>query len=157
MAPLATTKPASPKAKSGPRKKKLGVSKYNGVDLPDDATQRRRLRNKLSAQVHRKRKQDALKTAQQECDACDVVIGELKDKLNDTRAKISSLQAVMDAIEARHGAEAVRRIFEKCAEDTQGSTNAFGTEMPIARTVSSDSGSSVSSAPSAAYSDDESL
>ena len=59
------------------------VAKYNGVPLPEDATQRRRLRNKLSAEVHRKRKRDALNSAKREVEGCDVVINKLKVQLND--------------------------------------------------------------------------
>eukprot|EP00571_Detonula_confervacea_P000745 CAMPEP_0172323172 /NCGR_PEP_ID=MMETSP1058-20130122/48050_1 /TAXON_ID=83371 /ORGANISM="Detonula confervacea, Strain CCMP 353" /LENGTH=75 /DNA_ID=CAMNT_0013039109 /DNA_START=133 /DNA_END=357 /DNA_ORIENTATION=- len=61
-------------------------AKYNGVTLPADATQRRRMRNKLSAQVHRKRKEDALNTATEEVEGCNVVISKLKAQLNDMRA-----------------------------------------------------------------------
>lgn len=59
------------------------VAKYNGVALPSDATQRRRMRNKLSAQVHRKRKADALNSAKQEVEQCDVEINKLKMQLDD--------------------------------------------------------------------------
>lgn len=59
------------------------VAKYNGVTLPTDTTQRRRMRNKLSAQVHRKRKLDALNTAKQEAEECEVVINKLKGQLKD--------------------------------------------------------------------------
>jgi len=57
-------------------------SKYNGVKLPEDATQRRRMRNKLSAQVHRKRKADALNTAKEEVECCDNEINKLKEQLD---------------------------------------------------------------------------
>ena len=67
----------------GKSRSKPGAKKYNGVALPEDATQRRRMRNKLSAQVHRKRKQDALNTAKLEVEGCDDVIKKLKMQLND--------------------------------------------------------------------------
>jgi len=76
-----TTTTQKPTGK-GKLRSKSGA-KYNGVALPEDATQRRRMRNKLSAQVHRKRKQDALKTAKEEVDGFDVVICNLKMQLDD--------------------------------------------------------------------------
>ena len=54
---------------------------YAGHKLPSDLTDRRRVRNKLSAQVHRKRKQDALNTAKTELDACNNTINTLKQQL----------------------------------------------------------------------------
>mmetsp|Transcript_24350 Transcript_24350/g.52190 ORF Transcript_24350/g.52190 Transcript_24350/m.52190 type:complete len:124 (-) Transcript_24350:452-823(-) len=72
---------------------KGNVAKYNGVSLPADATQRRRMRNKLSAQVHRKRKQDALNTAKEEVKECDVVISKLREQLDDVSASFTHLAA----------------------------------------------------------------
>merc|ERR1719203_1764533 len=83
------------------------IAKYNGVALPTDATQRRRMRNKLSAQVHRKRKQDALNTAKEEAEGCDVVVRKLKVQLNDTKSKITSMQSIMDAIGLEFGESVV--------------------------------------------------
>lgn len=79
-------KPTSARGKS---MNKSGA-KYNGVTLPKDATQRRRMRNMLSAQVHRKRKQDALNTAKQECDVCDVEMRKLQTKLIEVSFSIES-------------------------------------------------------------------
>jgi len=106
-----TTTTQKPTGK-GKLRSKSGA-KYNGVALPEDATQRRRMRNKLSAQVHRKRKQDALNTAKEEVDGCDVVICNLKMQLDDTRTKVKSLQSIMDSIQLELGAETVQHIFQQ--------------------------------------------
>ncbi|KAL9183855.1 hypothetical protein ACHAXT_004711 [Thalassiosira profunda] len=125
------------------------VAHYNGVALPTDSHERRRVRNKLSAQVHRKRKQDALKTARDEVASCDAQIRELKGQLNDTRARVASLQSVMDALAHEFGPEALRDIYEQC-----------GVQAPyyghISGTVTSDSEHGLSSsATSTSSSDDE--
>ena len=68
----------------GSKTSRLGdCNQYNGVTLPTDACERRRVRNKLSAMVHRKKKQDALNTAKEEVAACDIEINRLKLQLND--------------------------------------------------------------------------
>jgi len=87
MNPAVDNKKIKPAAK-GRSHKKPEVAKYHGVALPADATQRRRLRNKLSAQVHRKRKQDALDTAKQEVEGCDVVVDKLKVQLDDVSSPV---------------------------------------------------------------------
>jgi hypothetical protein len=69
----------SGKATKGP--KKVVKSTYNGVALPTDMAERRRLRNKLSAKVHRERKKDALEGARQEVFVCDKELTQLKSKL----------------------------------------------------------------------------
>ena len=66
-------------------------TKYNGITLPEDATQRRRMRNKLSAQVHRKRKADALNTAKEEVECCDTEINKLKEQLDNVSSQIDSM------------------------------------------------------------------
>lgn len=129
-------------------------SKYNGVTLPKDATQRRRLRNKLSAQVHRKRKQDAINTGQGEIEACDTEIDRLRTKLSETRSTASSLQAIMDAIQLEFGSEAVSHIFEKCNQPQVGMTTPAPRPRSVsttAKSVTSESDAHVSSS-----SDDES-
>ena len=65
-------------ASSGKKETKL---EYDGVLLPDDVDARRKLRNKLSAKVHRKRKQDALDSAKREVEECDDTIKDLKSQL----------------------------------------------------------------------------
>ena len=75
-----TTKNMAPPKKSSSRRSKKS---YNGVTLPTDSTERRRLRNKLSAEVYRKRKQDALKTAKEDVDQCDEEMDALNVQLND--------------------------------------------------------------------------
>ncbi|EJK63913.1 hypothetical protein THAOC_15403 [Thalassiosira oceanica] len=55
---------------------------YAGHKLPSDLTDRRRVRNMLSAKVHRKRKQDALNTAKTELDECNTTISKLKQQLS---------------------------------------------------------------------------
>ena len=74
-------------AKAKPRNKATATH-YNGVALPSgtDATsryQRRRIRNKLSAEVHRQRKRDTLERVKQEVEDCDLAINELWLKLYD--------------------------------------------------------------------------
>ena len=54
-----------------------------GIPLPEDSKQRRRVRNKLSAQAFRKRKQDILATAKQEVANYDAEINKLMTQLND--------------------------------------------------------------------------
>merc|ERR1719203_1410587 len=126
------------------------VAKYNGVALPTDATQRRRMRNKLSAQVHRKRKQDALNTAKEEAEDCDVVISKLKVQLNDTRAKITALQSIVDAIGLEFGDHAVQHIFQQCNRQMGDADHSF------ARSVTSDSDNNISCS-SSSSSDEESV
>mmetsp|Transcript_14061 Transcript_14061/g.23970 ORF Transcript_14061/g.23970 Transcript_14061/m.23970 type:complete len:148 (-) Transcript_14061:283-726(-) len=130
------------------------VAKYNGVALPGDATQRRRLRNKLSAQVHRKRKQDALNKATQEAEDCDATIQNLKTQLDDTRAKISSMQSIMDAIKLEFGDETAQHILQHCVQE--GATATEVSKNPSMRLVSSDSDANISSSISTS-SDDESI
>ena len=55
---------------------------YAGHKLPSDLTDRRRVRNMLSAKVHRMKKQDALNTAKTELDACNNTISNLKQQLS---------------------------------------------------------------------------
>mmetsp|Transcript_24351 Transcript_24351/g.52192 ORF Transcript_24351/g.52192 Transcript_24351/m.52192 type:complete len:173 (-) Transcript_24351:331-849(-) len=116
---------------------KGNVAKYNGVSLPADATQRRRMRNKLSAQVHRKRKQDALNTAREEVEECDAVISKLRVRLDDTRAKIALLQSTMDAIKLRFGDDAVHHILQQFNQQVGGPQ--YDMDIPIVRSVTSDS------------------
>merc|ERR1719203_1531669 len=118
------------------------VAKNNGVALPEDAMQRRRMRNKLSAQVHRKRKQDALKSAEQEVEGCDVVLNTLKVQLSDTRLTIASLQSIMDTIKLEYGDQAIHHILHN--------------QQDVPRPVTSDSDNNVSSSISPS-SDEESL
>ena len=82
-----------PSGKGKSRGKAVAKGKvwYNGVALPSDATQRRRMRNKLSAQVHRKRKQDALDSAKQEVEGCDDVTNKLKVQLNDVSPLLNGI------------------------------------------------------------------
>ena len=54
-----------------------------GIPLPADSKQRRRVRNKLSAQAFRKRKQDTLATAKQEVANYDAEINKLRMQLYD--------------------------------------------------------------------------
>ena len=56
---------------------------YNGVALPTDVAERRRLRNKLSAKVHREKKKDALEGAKQEVIACNNELTQLKSELTE--------------------------------------------------------------------------
>jgi hypothetical protein len=51
--------------------KNVFKSTYNGVALPLNMAERRRLRNKLSAKVHREKKKDALESVRQEVIVCD--------------------------------------------------------------------------------------
>lgn len=76
-----TTKTTNPKAKSKRASRKISKSTYNGVELPTDMAERRRLRNKLSAKVHREKKKDALEGAKQEVYACDKELTQLKSEL----------------------------------------------------------------------------
>ncbi len=64
-------------------RKKVAQSSYNGVALPTDMTERRRLRNKLSAKVHREKKKDALEGTKQEVIACDKELAQLKSDLTE--------------------------------------------------------------------------
>mmetsp|Transcript_27993 Transcript_27993/g.51634 ORF Transcript_27993/g.51634 Transcript_27993/m.51634 type:complete len:151 (+) Transcript_27993:228-680(+) len=130
------------------------VSIYNGVALPKDATQRRRMRNKLSAQVHRKRKQEALDSAKQEVEGCDEVTNKLKVQLNDTRSKITSLQSIMDAIKLEFGDQTVQHILQQCNLQVRSMT-ASDIDKPT-RSVTSDSDTNISSSISSS-SDEESL
>jgi len=68
---------------------------YAGHKLPSDLTDRRRVRNMLSAKVHRKRKQDALNTAKTELDECNTTISKLKQQLSATRGKITALELAL--------------------------------------------------------------
>ena len=63
--------------------KKVSKSTYNGVELPMDMAERRRLRNKLSAKVHREKKKDALDGARQEVFARDKELTQLKSELTE--------------------------------------------------------------------------
>lgn len=74
-------KPSTRKSKS--RSSGKAVAKYNGVALPKDASERRRMRNKLSAKAFRERKQDALNSARKEVEGCDAAINKLEMQLND--------------------------------------------------------------------------
>lgn len=62
-------------------RKKVAQSSYNGVALPADMAERRRLRNKLSAKVHREKKKDALEGMKQEVIACDKELAQLESDL----------------------------------------------------------------------------
>jgi hypothetical protein len=79
----------SGKATKGP--KKVAKSSYNGVALPTDMAERRRLRNKLSAKVHREKKKDALEGARQDVFICDKELNQLKSQL----AEVSSRSLVI--------------------------------------------------------------
>lgn len=74
--PQKEIKPAS----TGKKETKLEYE-YAGVILPEDVDARRKLRNKLSAKVHRKRKQDALDNAKRDVEECDDTINDLKSQL----------------------------------------------------------------------------
>jgi len=76
----------SEQAKSAPtRKKKAKLEyEYDGVILPEDADARRKLRNKLSAKVHRKRKQDSL-------DKVKKLVEEYDDTIKDLKAQLTGL------------------------------------------------------------------
>lgn len=78
---MAKTTKTTPKAKSKRASRKISKSTYNGVELPTDMAERRRLRNKLSAKVHREKKRDALEGAKQEVYACDKELTQLKSEL----------------------------------------------------------------------------
>ena len=56
---------------------------YNGVALPTDVAERRKMRNKLSAKAHREKKKDALAGAKQEVIACDRELAHLKSELTE--------------------------------------------------------------------------
>ena len=56
---------------------------YNGVALPTDVAERRKMRNKLSAKAHREKKKDALAGAKQEVVACDRELAHLKSELTE--------------------------------------------------------------------------
>ncbi|EJK49397.1 hypothetical protein THAOC_31732 [Thalassiosira oceanica] len=78
------------------KKRKMGAKhEYAGHQLPSDLVGRRRVRNMLSAKVHRKRKQDALNTAKTELDACNTTISKLKQQLSATRGKIAALELAL--------------------------------------------------------------
>eukprot|EP00984_Skeletonema_dohrnii_P027542 scaffold17096_cov84-Skeletonema_dohrnii-CCMP3373.AAC.1 len=93
--------------------KKAAQSSYNGVALPTDMAERRRMRNKLSAKVHREKKKDVLESAKMEVVACDKELNQLKSELNEMRTKAIALQGIFESIEAKFGAEAVKNIFKK--------------------------------------------
>ena len=80
------------KAAKGPARgrKKVAQSSYNGVALPTDMAERRRLRNKLSAKVHREKKKDALEGMKQEVIACDKELAQLKSELTEVRSLFDS-------------------------------------------------------------------
>lgn len=63
--------------------KNVFKSSYNGVALPTDMAERRRLRNKLSAKVHREKKKDALEGARQDVSVCDKELTLLKSELTE--------------------------------------------------------------------------
>ena len=68
-------------AKSSSTGKKRTKLEYMGVQLPEDVDARRKLRNKLSAKVHRKRKQDSLDSVKKLVEEYDETITELKTQL----------------------------------------------------------------------------
>ena len=78
---MAQTPQKKTKAARGP--KIAAKSTYNGVALPTDMAERRRLRNKLSAKVHREKKKDALEGAKQEVFFCDKELTQLKSELTE--------------------------------------------------------------------------
>ena len=75
-----TTQKNTVKAAKGPVAAKLS---YNGVALPTDVAERRKMRNKLSAKAHREKKKDALAGAKQEVIACDRELAHLKSELTE--------------------------------------------------------------------------
>ena len=66
-------------------------STYNGVALPLNMAERRRLRNKLSAKVHREKKKDALESVRQEVFVCDKELTQLKSELTAVSLCFASL------------------------------------------------------------------
>jgi len=148
-----TTNKAPPKKSSSRRSKKS----YNGVTLPTDSTERRRLRNKLSAQVFRKRKQDALKTAKEDVDECDEEMDKLNVQLNDTRSRISQLQSTMKAIEEQLGPEMVQHILQQCNMTVQcdGIISTTSSTMIVTSDSETNDATSSSSLSLSSSSDDE--
>lgn len=61
--------------------KRIAKNSYNGVELPTNMAERRRLRNKLSAKIHRERKKDALEGVRREVFECDEELTKLKSEL----------------------------------------------------------------------------
>lgn len=176
MKPTATK--VAPARRRAPTKRPR-VAEYHGVALPDDAAERRRMRNKLSARVHRQRKQDALATAEKEVAGCDARIGGLQARLEEvslttwtvalrlcrrehlslmfllfqqTRLRAASLRSIMDAIRREYGDEAIHHILQRCQRP--GSHTALDFQMPRSVTSDSDNYAASSSSPS---SDEDSL
>eukprot|EP00985_Skeletonema_marinoi_P013000 scaffold6391_cov108-Skeletonema_marinoi.AAC.2 len=118
--------------------KKAAQCSYNGVALPTDMAERRRMRNKLSAKVHREKKKDVLESAKQEVVAYDKEMNQLKSELIEMRTKAIALQGIFESIEAKFGAEAVKNIFKKFG-DVDVPMSVVDTYYPLPSAVSSDS------------------
>lgn len=122
--PDETTSSYTPRASSVPPRKKAPMTprsrkKTSDVDptlLPDgddpeSRRQRRLIRNRMSAQLHRERKREAMDALQRMIQERDVQIQSLEQQLTQVHKKNTSLEEAMNVIRQHFGAKAIESII----------------------------------------------
>merc|ERR1712071_621692 len=88
-----------------------GVELPTGSD-PESRRQRRLIRNRLSAQLHRERKREAMDTLQKEIEERDETILRLRKELRILHDKTSTLEASFAIIRHHYGNETIDRVLK---------------------------------------------
>lgn len=104
---------------------------YHGVALPtgNDAAsryQRRRIRNKLSAKVHRQRKQDTLDAVKQDVQKRNARISELRKKVQQMQNETSKLESVVSTIRNNVDLESFDTIIKHCVNQQYNNSSSEG-------------------------------
>lgn len=95
----------------------------NSNELPDgdDAEsrrQRRLIRNRMSAQLHRERKREAMDTLKKQIQERDVQLVQLRNELTQVRSKNYSLEFSIDLIKRHCGTDTINQILADCPRMT---------------------------------------
>lgn len=110
---------SAPSKTASPRSRREPASSVSGVELPtgsdaESRRQRRLIRNRLSAQLHRERKREAMDTLQKEIDDRDKIIAGLREDLRSRDDRLSRLERVLATLRSRFGPRPVDEAVARC-------------------------------------------
>merc|ERR1712151_1448978 len=81
-------------------------------DDPENRRQRHLIRNRMSAQLHRERKREAMDALQRMIQERDLQIQTLEQQLTQIHKKTSSLEDALSVIRSHFGAQAVENLVK---------------------------------------------
>mmetsp|Transcript_17368 Transcript_17368/g.24744 ORF Transcript_17368/g.24744 Transcript_17368/m.24744 type:complete len:733 (-) Transcript_17368:138-2336(-) len=109
----------------------------SGTD-PESRRQRRLIRNRLSAALHRQRKRETLDSQKQIIESKDALIEKLKCQASEFQSKCKSLESAMNTLVKYYGKDEIHRVLQMSSQDFAATVS----PLPKLASIASDSESS---------------